>query len=180
MLVEAKVHEAAMDYVKMINQVHLTNMLKALNDPQTQPFAKRQLLMIQSVMKMIRNLHEGVHNNVKQRVSITKRVLEMKPVFDSAECVLDDDQFRDDGELAVIIVNLIICFNALTHIVDTSQLKRWLADFSGRFKSAADSFGQGSNEKWFMTKYIFICEQLVSRYMEHITQDMVVCLLAIY
>jgi hypothetical protein len=138
--VEANVHAAGMRYIKAINTEH------AKNDKKSEDYrskVKNTLLLIQQVMKMIVNLHEGVSSDVKMQDRITSKVLEQREIFSQTDALLDDKQFHGDGELAVIIVNVLICFNAVAHNCDQSQIRKWLIDFSGRFAQAA-SIGDSS------------------------------------
>ena len=144
------------------------------------PKLKEFLMVTQNVMKMIRNLHEGVEESSESRNSIVKEVMERKQIFDYARKILEDENYKKDDELAVIIVNIIICFNSIALINDNPLLKIWLSDFSKRFIEVAENQNKTKNMKWYMERYIFILELLVTKYLSSVNQEMTLELIEIF
>ena len=144
------------------------------------PKLKEFLMVTQNVMKMIRNLHEGVEESSESRNSIVKEVMERKKIFDYARKILEDENYKKDDELAVIIVNIIICFNSIALINDNPLLKIWLSDFSKRFIEVAENQNKTKNMKWYMERYIFILELLVTKYLSSVNQEMTLELIEIF
>jgi hypothetical protein len=65
--------------------------------------------------------------------------------------------------------------------MDNPQLlKKWLSDFSTRFIEAAKPPYSKKNTKWYMEKYICICELLITKYLSIVSREMSLDVLEIY
>ena len=65
--------------------------------------------------------------------------------------------------------------------MDNPQLlKKWLSDFSKRFILAVNSPYSKKNAKWYMEKYIYICELLITKYLSIVSKEMSLDVLEIY
>lgn len=93
---------------------------------------------------------------------------------------MDDASLREDDELAVTIANIVICFNTVTDLVEHEHLAKWLTDFAERFVHAASCPDSNINLKWYLEKYISLCELLVSKYPSVVSRKMTEDMLQIF
>ena len=89
---------------------------------------------------------------------------------------------ENEDELAIIIVNIIICYNSISNKLDPDRVKSWIQTFSERL-IAASRKGCNKEEQarsWYMEKYVLIIELLVTKNLEKIDKDMTRELLRIF
>lgn len=91
-----------------------------------------------------------------------------------------DSENKD--ELAIIIVNIIICYNSISNKLDSERVKSWIKTFSERLIAASkkDFNQQEQARSWYMEKYVLIIELLVTKNLEKIDKEMTLELLEIY
>ena len=75
---------------------------------------KSRLQTIQNVMRMVKHLFEGHNISDKDREDIVSQVKSHEDVINAADDVLKTMQ-NNNHELAVMIVNIIICFNSISN-----------------------------------------------------------------
>ena len=106
-LVEEQVYEICLRYISE-NQIFT----KIHKDDQS---LKQILTTIQNIMKLIKNIYEG-NITEAQKSSIYEIVLQREQIITDSDLLLNkyqDSEKKD--ELAIIIVNIIICYNAISN-----------------------------------------------------------------
>lgn len=111
-------------------------------------------------MKIVKNIYEGcIADELKQE--IFEKVNSKEDVINMADNLLQTQHNNDD--LAIMIVNIIICFNSISNKLDANRVKSWISNFSTRFiESASPNFEKQNSRSWYMEKYVFIIELLVT------------------
>ena len=92
---------------------------------------KSRLQTIQNVMRMVKHLFEGHNISAEQKEDIRDRVKDHEDVINAADDVLKL-QKNISHELAVMIVNIIICFNSISNTLKDERVREWIEDFSKR------------------------------------------------
>jgi len=71
-----------------------------------------------------------------------------------------------------MIVNIIICYNSISNNLDAAVVKEWIQNFSRRLvESSKPDFPHKSTRVWYLEKYVFILELLVTKNLHKINQD---------
>ena len=72
-----------------------------------------------------------------------------------------------------MIVNIIICYNSISNNLDTSRVKSWISKFSERLveSSKPDFQRKPPTRSWYMEKYVFIIELLVTKNLDKIDKE---------
>lgn len=100
-------------------------------------------------------------------------------VIDHADSLLQKYHTNDD--LAIMIVNIIICFNSICNKLETEHVRQWVQNFSKRLiESAKPEFQKKNARSWYMEKYIFIIELLVTKNLDKVDRMLTTELLEIY
>ena len=94
----------------------------------------------------------------------------------------DYKDYENKDELAIIIVNIIICYNSISNKLDSERVKPWIQTFSERLIAASkkDFNKEEQARSWYMEKYVLIIELLVTKNLEKIDREMTLQLLKIY
>lgn len=84
--------------------------------------------------------------------------------------------------MAVIIVNIIICFNSIQNTLTKERVMKWIKDFSHRLCDhiIEPKHNQKQTNSWYLEKYVFIIELLVTKNLENVNEEMTRELLKIY
>ena len=79
----------------------------------------------------------------------------------------------NNDDLAIMIVNIIICFNSISNKLDAKRVKAWITNFSQRLvESSKPEFQLKKNPRnWYMEKYVLIIELLVVKNLDKIDKD---------
>jgi hypothetical protein len=125
-------------------------------------------------MKMIKNIFEG-NITPEQKQNIFETVTAREQIITDSDQLLSkykDSEKKD--ELAIIIVNIIICYNAISNQLEPERVKSWIMTFSERLINASkkDFNQQEQARSWYMEKYVLIIELLVTKNLEKIDSDM--------
>ena len=84
-------------------------------------------------------------------------------------------------ELAVMIVNIIICFNSISPTLSDGRVREWIEDFSKRLcDHSHPQYKTQTTRPWYLEKYVFIIELLVTKNLEKVDAKMTEQLLKIY
>lgn len=71
-----------------------------------------------------------------------------------------------------MIVNIIICFNSISNKLEAARVKTWISNFSSRLvESAKPEFHKKNARSWYMEKYVFIIELLVTKNLDKVDKD---------
>ena len=75
-----------------------------------------------------------------------------------------EDAVTQSYDLGIMIVNIIICFNSISNQLKQGHVRTWVKLFSQRLVAAASpGFSESRSRAWYMEKYVFILELLVSK-----------------
>jgi len=77
-------------------------------------------------MKMIKNIFDGNIEQDQQRdifVEVTRRE---QIITDSDQLLNNYKDSENKDELAIIIVNIIICYNSISNKLDPERVKSWI------------------------------------------------------
>ena len=173
-LVNEAIHEICLRYIS-----ENLNFTKVQKDEQS---LKQILTTVQNIMKMIKNIFEG-NITAEQKKNIYDKVTAREQIIADSDMLLTNykDSEKKD-ELAIIIVNIIICYNSISNKLEPERVKSWIMTFSERLIAASkqDFQHQDQARSWYMEKYVMILELLVTKNLEKIDKDMTVQLLEIY
>lgn len=64
-----------------------------------------------------------------------EKVNTREPVINKADSLLQTHKNNDD--LAIMIVNIIICFNSISNKLNAERVRKWISDFSKRLIGSA-------------------------------------------
>jgi len=81
---------------------------------------------------MVKHLFEGQYGDKAEKNDIVEAATEQKAVIEQADRVLDSSRTQNNHDLAVIIVNIIICFNSIQNTLTKERVMKWIKDFSCR------------------------------------------------
>ena len=94
---------------------------------------------------------------------------------------------RNNDEMAVKIVNIIINYNSIVNMLDAERVRLWIEDFSERLiestKVSSPDKNQSSSVKpsnSYLESYVFILELLVTKNLDKVDSEMTKKLLNIY
>lgn len=91
-------------------------------------------------MKMIKNIFDG-NISPEQRKEIFDKVTDKEEIITESDMLLSnykDSESKDElDELAIIIVNIIICYNSISQKLDNERVKSWITTFSDRLITAS-------------------------------------------
>jgi hypothetical protein len=136
-------------------------------------------------MKMIKNIFDG-NITPEERNDIYQKVLAKEEIITESDMLLsnykDSDSKDELDELAIIIVNIIICYNSISQKLDNERVKSWITTFSDRLITASrrDFNKEEQARSWYMEKYVLIIELLVTKNLDKIDKEMTHQLLKIY
>ena len=77
-----------------------------------------------------------------------------------------------------MIVNIIICYNSISNTLKDERVREWIENFSKRL--CEHSQLKKDKRSWYLEKYVFIIELLVTKNLEKVDQEMTKKLLKIY
>jgi hypothetical protein len=88
-------------------------------------------------MKMVRNIFEG-NISAEQKKNIYDKVTQREQIIADSDMMLNNykDSEKKD-ELAIIIVNIIICYNSISNKLEPERVKSWIMTFSNRLIAAS-------------------------------------------
>lgn len=131
---------------------------------------------------MIKNIYDG-NISPEQQQDIYNKVTQREQIITESDQLLNNyKDSENEDELAIIIVNIIICYNSISNKLDPERVKSWIQTFSERL-IAASKKGFNKEEQarsWYMEKYVLIIELLVTKNLEKIDKDMTRELLKIF
>ena len=130
---------------------------------------RQHLTAIQNVMKMVKNIYEGGISQ-EHKNAIYQKVNQHEQVINVADNLLQNNQNNDD--LPIMIVNIIICFNSISNKLDSNRVKTWINNFSARLVDASKAeFSKKSFRQWYMEKYVFIIDLLVTKNLDKVDKE---------
>lgn len=128
-LVNEKIHEICLRYIS-----ENLDFKESQKDDQA---LKQILTTIQNIMKMIKNIFDGNISH-EQQSDIFVQVTKCEQIITDSDQLLNnykDSENKD--ELAIIIVNIIICYNSISKKLDSERVKSWIQTFSERLIAAS-------------------------------------------
>lgn len=134
---------------------------------------------------MIKNIYDG-NISPEQRQDIFLKVTSREQIITDSDKLLNDQKDSENkDELAIIIVNIIICYNSISNKLDSQRVKSWIQTFSERLIFASYASHKDFNKEeqarsWYMEKYVLILELLVTKNLEKIDKEMTLQLLRVY
>ena len=141
-----------------------------------------KLQTIHKVLRMVKHLFEGQYGDKAEKDDIVEAATEQKAVIEQADRVLDSSRTQNNHDLAVIIVNIIICFNSIQNTLTKERVMKWIKDFSHRLCDhiIEPKHNPKQSHSWYLEKYVFIIELLVTKNLEIVDEEMTHELLKIY
>ena len=70
-----------------------------------------------------------------------------------------------------MIVNIIICYNSISNTLKDERVREWIGSFSQRLCDVQQWKPQ-DKRSWYLEKYVFIIELLVTKNLEKVDKDM--------
>ena len=129
---------------------------------------------------MVKHLFEGHNISEEKKQDIVEIVKAHEEVINAADEVLKTQKNIND-ELAVMIVNIIICFNSISNTLKDPRVREWIEDFSKRLcDHSHPQYKTHVVRSWYLEKYVFIIELLVTKNLESVDRKMTEQLLKIY
>ena len=128
-------------------------------------------------MKMIKNIFDG-NITLEQKNDIFAKVTQKEEIITESDMLLsnykDSESKEELDELAIIIVNIIICYNSISKKLDCERVKSWITTFSERLITASQrNFDKEEQARsWYMEKYVLIIELLVTKNLDKIDKEM--------
>ena len=161
-LIDAKIPERSLNYISQGKEFKIDE-IDSIED------LIQKLSSIQNVMKVIKNCYE---RNIKE--SDKKAIQDM--VKNHREMINISDQllqkYSDHDDIAIIVVNIIICFNSINKQLKPAHVKTWIENFTNRLIKCPNSKEIDKRYKmWYMEKYVFILELLVTKNIDKIEKD---------
>ena len=118
-------------------------------------------------------MFEGSGTTEAQKTDIHEKVSRQgyQDVINKTDSLLQSHS--DQDELVIMIVNIIICYNSISNNLDTSRVKSWISKFSERLveSSKPDFQRKPPTRSWYMEKYVFIIELLVTKNLDKIDKE---------
>ena len=136
-------------------------------------------------MKMIKNIFDG-NISPEQKNDIFIKVTQKEEIITESDSLLlsyNNQTSKDElDEVAIIIVNIIICYNSISKKLDSERVKNWIGMFSDRVITASnkDFNKEEQARSWYMEKYVLIIELLVTKNLDKIDNEMTQKLLKIF
>lgn len=128
-------------------------------------------------MKMIKNIFDG-NISREQQHDIYVKVTAKEEIITESDQLLNsykESYSKDElDELAIIIVNIIICYNSISKKLDCERVKNWITTFTERLITASTRNSQNNDQatSWYMEKYVLILELLVTKNLDKIDKEM--------
>ena len=122
-------------------------------------------------MKLIKNVYEGdLTKEAKKKIS--DEVKKHDEIIIICDELLTKHENNDD--VAIMVVSIIISFNSINKQVENSKVKSWIMKFSLRLIHTPDSKDIEEKFKiWYMEKYVFILELLITKNLDVIDDNLV-------
>eukprot|EP00347_Sterkiella_histriomuscorum_P023636 403333912 len=121
-LVAYKLHELSLEYITKYQSLNFTDI--------TEKQLRQILTAIYNVMKLVKNLYEGGSITEAIKLDIFEKVSAKEEFIVMADNLLQS--YQNNDELAIMIVNIIICFSSIQNKLDQNRVKGWISNFSAR------------------------------------------------
>jgi hypothetical protein len=125
---------------------------------------------------MIKNIFDG-NISREQQHDIYVKVTAKEEIITESDQLLNsykESYSKDElDELAIIIVNIIICYNSISKKLDSERVKNWISQFTERLITTSQrSQNNDQATSWYMEKYVLILELLVTKNLDKIDKEM--------
>ena len=129
-------------------------------------------------MKIVKHIYEG-NITPEQQSNLVEKVGQNEHLIDQADILLKS--YNNNDDLAIKIVNIIICFNSICNKLDTEHVRMWVQNFAKRLIESSKPESEKKHARsWHMEKYILIIELLVTKNVDKIDRQLTNDLLEIY